>query len=68
MTHQFTATQASIAPLNSSHVTTGGQACDKKSRNMFKDAQIVSKIKSTHAQYVLHSNQSTHDQKRCCSR
>ena len=68
MTHQFTATQASTVPSNSLHAITGGQACNKKSRNTFKDAQIVSEIKSTHIQYAPHSNQSTLNQKHYHSR
>ena len=63
MIHQFMATQASIIPFNLSHITTGGQVCNKKSRNTSKDAQIVNEIKSTHIQYAPCSDQSTLDQK-----
>ena len=68
MTHQFMVTQALIALFNSSHVTIGGQECTKKLRSTSRDVQTANETRSTHTQYMLHSNQSIPDQKHCHSR
>ena len=68
MIHQFTAIWVLIAPSNLFHDTTGGQACNRKSKSMSKDAQTVNGIKSICDRHVPHSNQSIRDQKHSHSR
>ena len=68
MIHWSTAIQVSIVPSNLSLIITGGQACDRRLRNMSKDVQTVSRTKSIHVQYVPCSNQFTCDQKHYHSR